>query len=278
MSLGWNTESALMPSKAKKISAPKGSMEELKSQVFKSSMDAASKVGSGRVGKYARGTATARRGAADELDSAGRKRPKGGSRKRRQADDEEKEEEDEREAASRRKLAAKAQLYEDLRAGEASAPPELLVNFGPNGGGDGPRRDEFGRDARDAARGDVEAPARVADEDHGGGTRWAWSQGEASHASADLPMAEMLEVAARRARDKEEEAGANDDGRDATGVKSQWEKTLNRSEKSHLSDIHAETEKARQEAPARIAARDARVKGLVALQARLAAQQEPPAP
>ena len=91
-------------------------------------------------------------------------------------------------------------------------------------------------------------------------------------------MAEMLEVAARRARDKEEEAGANDDGRDATGVKSQWEKTLNRSEKSHLSDIHAETEKARQEAPARIAARDARVKGLVALQARLAAQQEPPAP
>ncbi|KAH8092945.1 hypothetical protein JL720_5115 [Aureococcus anophagefferens] len=229
MSLGWNTESALMPSKAKKIEAPKGSMAGLKSQVFKTSLDAAAQAsGGGR--KYARGTATARRGGADDLDNAGRKRPK--LARKREAAAPRDAEEDEREALSRRKLAAKAQLYEDLRAGEARAPAELL--------------------------------------DHGGGTRWAWSRGDAAPAPGGGTVKEMLEVAARRAAPPAEDAPAPVDG----GVKSQWEKTLHRSAKGHLDEIHAEAEKERAAAPARAAARDARVKGLLALRARLAARDD----
>ena len=265
MSLGWNTESALMPSKAKKIEAPKGSMAGLKSQVFKTSLDAAAQAsGGGR--KYARGTATARRGGADDLDNAGRKRPK--LARKREAAAPRDADEDEREALSRRKLAAKAQLYEDLRAGEARAPAELLVDFGGGAAAPpGPPVDEFGRELPPGA---APPPARVADEDHGGGTRWAWSRGDAAPAPDGGTVKEMLEVAARRAAPPAEDAPAPVDG----GVKSQWEKTLHRSAKGHLDEIHAEAEKERAAAPARAAARDARVKGLVALRARLAARDD----
>ena len=127
-----------------------------------------------------------------------------------------------------------------------------------------PRVDEFGRELPPGTA----APFRVADEEHGGGTRWAWSRGDVSAPAAEGTVAELLEVAARRAG----VVGEAEAGTVHGGVKSQWEKTLNRSEKSHLDEIHAETEKERAAAPARIAARDARVEGLVALRARLAAR------
>ena len=69
-SLGWNTESTLLPKKAKKIAAPNTSMGALKDEVFAASMTAAA---AGGKGKYARGTASRRRTDADDLDSAGRK-------------------------------------------------------------------------------------------------------------------------------------------------------------------------------------------------------------
>ena len=72
-SLGWNTESTLLPKKAKKIAAPNTSMGALKDEVFAASMTAAA---AGGKGKYARGTASRRRTDADDLDSAGRKRPR----------------------------------------------------------------------------------------------------------------------------------------------------------------------------------------------------------
>ena len=72
-SLGWNTESTLLPKKAKKIAAPNASMGALKDEVFAASMTAAA---AGGKGKYARGTASRRRTDADDLDSAGRKRPR----------------------------------------------------------------------------------------------------------------------------------------------------------------------------------------------------------
>ena len=111
-SLGWNTESTLLPKKAKKIAAPNTSMGALKDEVFAASMTAAA---AGGKGKYARGTASRRRTDADDLDSAGRKRPR--RREARRARDE--GDEDDRAAASRRKLEAKARLYDDLRRGEA---------------------------------------------------------------------------------------------------------------------------------------------------------------
>jgi hypothetical protein len=121
-SLGWNTESTLLPKKAKKIAAPNTSMGALKDEVFAASMTAAA---AGGKGKYARGTASRRRTDADDLDSAGRKRPR--RREARRARDE--GDEDDRAAASRRKLEAKARLYDDLRRGEARAPAEFLVTF-----------------------------------------------------------------------------------------------------------------------------------------------------
>ena len=65
-SLGWNTESTLLPKKAKKIAAPNTSMGALKDEVFAASMTAAA---AGGKGKYARGTASRRRTDADDLDS-----------------------------------------------------------------------------------------------------------------------------------------------------------------------------------------------------------------
>ena len=150
-SLGWNTESTLLPKKAKKIAAPNTSMGALKDEVFAASMTAAA---AGGKGKYARGTASRRRTDADDLDSAGRKRPR--RREARRARDE--GDEDDRAAASRRKLEAKARLYDDLRRGEARAPAEFLVTF-----------DDAGA---------APAPVRVAEQESGG-TRWAWGRGEA---------------------------------------------------------------------------------------------------
>ena len=50
-SLGWNTESTLLPKKAKKIAAPNTSMGALKDEVFAASVTAAA---AGGKGKYAR--------------------------------------------------------------------------------------------------------------------------------------------------------------------------------------------------------------------------------
>ena len=248
-SLGWNTESTLLPKKAKKIAAPNTSMGALKDEVFAASMTAAA---AGGKGKYARGTASRRRTDADDLDSAGRKRPR--RREARRARNE--ADEDDRAAASRRKLEAKARLYDDLRRGEARAPAEFLVSF-----------DDAGADAAAAP-----PPVRVAEQESGG-TRWAWGRGEAE-APPSMTGAELLDVAARRAaadRARDERPDNDDDAapRSDTAVKSQWEKTLNRDEKSHLDEIHAEAERERAAAPARQAQEKARVAGLARLIGRL---------
>ena len=242
-SLGWNTESTLLPKKAKKIAAPNTSMGALKDEVFAASMTAAA---AGGKGKYARGTASRRRTDADDLDSAGRKRPR--RREARRAREEDGE--DDRAAASRRKLEAKARLYDDLRRGEARPAPEFLVTFDD-----------------DAGAAPAPAPVRVAEQESGG-TRWAWGRGEAE-APPSMTGAELLDVAARRAA--ADRAENNDDAapRSDTAVKSQWEKTLNRDEKSHLGEIHAEAERERAAAPRRQAQEKARVAGLARLIGRL---------
>ena len=241
-SLGWNTESTLLPKKAKKIAAPNTSMGALKDEVFAASMTAAA---AGGKGKYARGTASRRRTDADDLDSAGRKRPR--RREARRAREEDGE--DDRAAASRRKLEAKARLYDDLRRGEARAPAEFLVTFDDAGAAPAP------------------APVRVAEQESGG-TRWAWGRGEAE-APPSMTGAELLDVAARRAAADRAENDDDAAPRSDTAVKSQWEKTLNRDEKSHLGEIHAEAERERAAAPARQAQEKARVAGLARLIGRL---------
>ena len=242
-SLGWNTESTLLPKKAKKIAAPNTSMGALKDEVFAASMTAAA---AGGKGKYARGTASRRRTDADDLDSAGRKRPR--RREARRARDE--EDEDDRAAASRRKLEAKARLYDDLRRGEARPAPEFLVTFDD-----------------DAGAAPAPAPVRVAEQESGG-TRWAWGRGEAE-APPSMTGAELLDVAAQRAAADRADNDDDDAPRSDTAVKSQWEKTLNRDEKSHLDEIHAEAERERAAAPRRQAQEKARVAGLARLIGRL---------
>ena len=167
-SLGWNTESTLLPKKAKKIAAPNTIMGALKDEVFDASMTAAA---AGGKGKYARGTASRRRTDADDLDSAGFAAAAAKARRAREEGDA-----DDRAAASRRKLEAKARLYDDLRRGEARAPAEFLVTF-----------DELFQ----------RTPVRVAEQESGG-TRWAWGRGEAE-APRPPSGAELLDVAARRA-------------------------------------------------------------------------------
>jgi len=242
-SLGWNTESTLLPKKAKKIAAPATSMGALRDEVFASSMTAAaagSREKTAGGGRYARGTASRRRKDADDLDSAGRKRLR-----RREARTGGEVAADARDDASRRKLEAKARLYEDLRRGEVQAPAEFLVAF-------------------DA--GCAPPPARVAEQESGG-TRWAWGRGE-GEAPPARSAEELLDVAARRAA--ADRARDRDDApRSDTAVKSQWEKTLNKSEKAHLGEIHAEAERKRAAAPQRAAQRDARVAGLARLIGRL---------
>eukprot|EP00629_Pelagomonadales_sp_RCC1024_P009117 CAMPEP_0119291548 /NCGR_PEP_ID=MMETSP1329-20130426/42638_1 /TAXON_ID=114041 /ORGANISM="Genus nov. species nov., Strain RCC1024" /LENGTH=228 /DNA_ID=CAMNT_0007292377 /DNA_START=315 /DNA_END=998 /DNA_ORIENTATION=+ len=228
MSLGWNTQSSLMPSKAKKIEAPKGSMAGLKEQVFKASMDAAGQAAApGGYGRsaYARGTAKQRRGAGDPLDDAGRKRP--GKRRKRTEEEKAQDDRDEARAAeSQRKLAAKAQLYEDLQRGEVRAPSEVLVDFGDQGPPPEAPVDEFGRELREA------------DEEHGGGTRWAWGRGDAGPIRSEGSVKELLRERAGAGPRRDEPVLSS-----AARVKSHWDKTATRDEKSHLGAIHEEAER-----------------------------------
>ena len=172
----------------------------------------------GGKGKYARGTASRRRTDADDLDSAGRKRPRrrGGRGARRG-----------RRRRSRRRVAAQARgqgpTLRRPAAGRARARRPNSLSFD------------------DAAAAPAPAPVRVAEQESGG-TRWAWGRGEAE-APPSMTGAELLDVAARRAAADRAENDDDDAPRSDTAVKSQWEKTLNRDEKSHLGEIHAEAER-----------------------------------
>ena len=87
--------------------------------------------------------------------------------------------------------------------------------------------------------------------------------------TAPTEVAELLDVAARRAAADRADRDDSDAPRSDTAVKSQWEKTLNRDEKSHLGEIHAEAERERAAAPRRQAQEKARVAGLARLIGRL---------
>ncbi|KAH8046322.1 hypothetical protein JL721_12426 [Aureococcus anophagefferens] len=240
MSLGWNTESALMPSKAKKIEAPKGSMAGLKSQVFKTSLDAAAQAsGGGR--KYARGTATARRGGADDLDNAGRKRPKlarswaaaprGGGRARGVV------------AAEARGQGAALRGLKGRRGARARRAPRRLRGRRRGSAGSARRRVR----PRAAARRGAAARAR-----RGRGPRRRHALGlEPGRRGAGARRDRQGDAEVARRRPPAEDAPAPVDG----GVKSQWEKTLHRSAKGHLDEIHAEAEKERAAPLARARAR-----------------------
>ena len=98
-------------------------------------------------------------------------------------------------------------------------------------------------DAQNADAAAAPPPVRVAEQESGG-TRWAWGRGEAE-APPSMTGAELLDVAARRAAADRAENDDDAAPRSDTAVKSQWEKTLNRDEKSHLGEIHAAAERER---------------------------------
>ena len=197
----------------------------------------------GGKGKYARGTASRRRTDADDLDSAGRKRPR------------------------RRERGARAR-----KATRTTAPPRRGASSRPRrdstttcGGARRARRPSSScHSATTRAR--PPAPVRVAEQESGG-TRWAWGRGEAE-APPSMSGAELLDVAARRAAADRAENDDDAAPRSDTAVKSVGEDPQpGREEPS--GEIHAEAERERAAAPRRQAQEKARVAGLARLIGRL---------
>lgn len=160
MSLGWSTESALLPGKEREINVPSSSMVGLRAQLAAKQEEAAS----GR--RKSRGK---RRDGGEELDEFGRVKRNRGVERRAAADKAKAEEN-----LATEMLAAKAQLYEELSSGTKRArAEELLVDFG----------------------GKHPVAPNVADADHGAGTQWAWGTGRPEVDEDDV--AKMLAQTAR---------------------------------------------------------------------------------
>lgn len=191
MSLGWSTESALVPGKAKEISVPSSSMLGLKAQLAEASSSPRRR----KVDEQKRNRGVEERSGRDKRQVTMTKAQQ-----------------------SRMKLEAKARLYEELSAGtkQQSSDDDFLVDF--SGGGE----------RRGGTRRRLET-----DEEHGAGTRWAWSTGKDEESQTKI-------------------------------LKSQWEKTLTEEQKKVAQALAVETDRGRDRARAKTEERERRRKELAA--------------
>lgn len=145
------------------------------------------------------------------------------------------------------KLAAKSQLYEELSSGSRhTSATDVLVDF---------------------AGKSYQAPTpNVADEDHGAGTKWAWSTGRESQLKpSEVDVATMLAETARKTG-----TTASSSTQYPATMRSQWEKTLTPEQRGLLEVVSVETAEGRRRAQLRARECDRRRQ---ALEARLGARQ-----
>lgn len=173
----------------------------------------------------------------DELDEFGRTKKKNKAVKQRAKDDKDTDET----KAVIAKLAAKSQLYEELASGSKhTSATDVLVDF--------------------AGKSHYVPTPNVADEDHGAGTKWAWSTGkEAQLMPNEVDMASMLAEAAR-----ETGAPASLSTPYPAIMRSQWEKTLTPEQRGLLEVVSVETAEGRRLAQLRARECDRRRQALAA--------------
>ncbi|KAG7400738.1 hypothetical protein PHYBOEH_004544 [Phytophthora boehmeriae] len=243
MSLGFLTESALVPSKAKSIKVDSKSLVDLKAVVFQKDQERQRRlrealtagdddsVGQGafRLGKYAHLRGKSRNRSGSEDTQTGKRRRNRGVEERSRRDEEleqEEPDEDDDEAwhkKSAEMLRKKAKLYEEMviGGGGEQLKAECLVDFGAKKFTEPTSTkecamveitDEFGR-TRSVAADSEEYTAFVQSQQH----------------------------SKERTSDEVKERRDDVDGEKSAGgsfVVSQWEKRLKSSEKHHLKEVH----------------------------------------
>ncbi|RLN57418.1 hypothetical protein BBJ29_004058 [Phytophthora kernoviae] len=250
MSLGFLTESALVPSKAKSIKVDSKSLIDLKAVVFQKDQERQRRLrealtagdddsvsqGALRLGKYAHLRGKSRKRSGSEEPQTGKRRRNRGVEERSRRDEElkqEEPEEDDDEAWHKRSaemLRKKAKLYEEMANGGSGGQlkGECLVDFEakkfvePTSVKESTMveiTDEFGR-ARNVATDSEEYAAFVQ------------SQQQKSVSTGD-EVKEYADKVKEYIDDVDEEKSAG-----GSFVVSQWEKRLKSTEKHHLKEVH----------------------------------------
>ncbi|GMF09348.1 unnamed protein product [Phytophthora lilii] len=252
MSLGFLTESALVPSKAKEIKVDAKSLVDLKAVVFKKDQerkrrlqealtaeneeDAREGHGALRLGKYAHLRGGSKRRKRSGEDRVGKCSQNSGVEVRSRRDEEAKQreapDEDDDEAwrkKSAEMLRKKAKLYEEMaNGGRDQLKGECLVNF----------------EAKKymASTGDAEERTMVEITDEFGRTRSVATDSK-EYAAFLQSQEQNTKEMAPDAVDAERRGAAGDrkeEGHTGGGsfVVSQWEKRLKMTEKHHLKEVH----------------------------------------
>lgn len=306
MSLGWQTESALLPSRAKRIQVADKTMVGLRSVVLQQEQQRELRRGTDASLAAQRHL----RGFSAKLTNA-QAQPDDKKRKRSESDDEA-DDGDRRAEAARRALEAKAKLYDALRDRQtapvnseanalvACAAAGALVDF------DGAARHSDAARTRAGSPPREDAPALCSARAEGrvvaGPPQFRWSTGRravepvARDAAADDPTRSFL--AARRSEQTlrqltdsvlRQNSDRDEATTDATGpatsgvsqgarVKSQWERQLGDDAKLLAQAVHRETEQLRSAASASLdaapaSAHEERLRLLQQKRERLQAQQ-----
>eukprot|EP01039_Chlorochromonas_danica_P008708 gene8708-9594_t len=237
MSLGWQTESALLPSKAKPIKVGDRSLLSLKAIVFEKEQQRhtqGAQDGETRL-KAIRKAAVASKEKESHTSSTK-------STKSREVTDEEALREQRAAAA----LAAKAQLYEDILAGKVQGEASL-IDFGSKRKLD--RREEGSVSATKEVEQGARKAAKVV-QDYGP-QQWQWSRGDAAthevEGDSHDPDAVVAEWRASQQAEKAFKLEAERRLQDlpvslskAARVQTQWEKTLQSSAREYIKEVHQE--------------------------------------
>ncbi|KAE8902357.1 hypothetical protein PF005_g1076 [Phytophthora fragariae] len=256
MSLGFLTESALVPSKAKEIKVDAKSLVDLKAVVFQKDQERKRRLqealaaenddepstghGALRLGKYAHLRGSSKRRKRSDEDRVGKKSRNSGVEARNRRDEEARQreapDEDDDEAwrkKSAEMLRKKAKLYEEManRGGKGSVKEECLVDF------------EAKKYTAKAVGAQEKTMVEITDE-FGRTRSVATDSGEYSaflgnqqQYESDLPR---NEVEMNRPNYADEDKYRYTEGKAGGGsfVVSQWEKRLKTTEKKHLKGVH----------------------------------------
>ncbi|ETW00342.1 hypothetical protein H310_07709 [Aphanomyces invadans] len=232
MSLGFLTESALVPSKAKSIKVDSNSLVDLQAVIYKKEQEQRQK----GAGETSHATLRAKRGARATKSSESTKSNRG-INKRKQKDDEDEllgEDERAKKKRSRQILIEKAKLYDDLASGRKAIHPSStmddsaapLVNFAEKklaACGAIHKDHEFVDGTHHPPPPSASAPLTIETKDEFGRT-------------ITVPFA------AGKADPVVEEAQG---GSTSSFVVSQWERTLKQQEKGFLHQVHEEAKLAK---------------------------------
>lgn len=245
MSLGWQTESALLPSKSKQINNVDGkSLIELKALIY-------AKEENKRSGENTK-VSRKRRGIDEFQQSSNSVKTSSVKISKRGAKD---DDPDDKEARAFQALNAKSKLYSEIMAGTSVGGEGALIDF-RNKPNVREVQEEFTPTSSSSSTTHSMLPPPIAPSSSS--SQWAWSKGQ-DNDDADVPafvaarrqerqLANQIEekitqesnVAIKQQGQGPSESSSSSSSSSAR-VKTQWEKTLNSSARGYLEDVHLAT-------------------------------------